>query len=519
MKKRLKLFFSIFTSCFAIFALCFGVYASIKVTYNVGGNIHYEIDNAYVDIETRVYSSNKLLDYADGAQIAINFQDVNLSDLSSMASSNGLTLKSTHKQTSLGEQFNSSLATSLNNISYSSTNGYAYFVVVNIKNKTPELVSAIISDNITLPQNSWVFHTGYLTGFDNSTTNNNMIIAFGLDDAGIEIASTSFNFQIDIDLGELKPTTTKYTIDETAKTLKINSDATGVVIIGKGLSTATNLQLSSQSKNISHVYCLEDCGDVSGTNHFITGLSNKGFIKINELQIIDLSNCIGITTINGGNFPGDGNCFANSTKLVKASCPNILASLSGYAFYGCTSLNYIKLPNSVTSIGSSAFSNTNLKTVIYTTSNTDYAYTNGKIEIINLKESTDINNYQWYKKCISQIILKIVFPSNIQRIGTNSFRYCSSLEHITIPSTVISIGTYAFESCKKLNYVTIENLSIANNITSSTSQGYLVNYIQSGGTVTVKCSNLSDITSTYLKGSDFIQPSSVVDGYATFIKI
>ncbi len=487
MKKRLKLFFSIFSSCLAIIALCFGVYASIKVIYNVGGNIHYEIDNAYVDIETRVYSTNKLLDYASGGSIVNALRDVNLSNLTSTASSNGLTLKSTHKQTSLGEAFNSSLSTSLNNISYSSTNGYAYFVVVNIKNKTSEIVSAIIEDNVTLPSNSWCVNTGYITGFDNTTTNNNFIFAFGLDNAGIEIESTSFNFVLDIDLGELKPTTTKYTIDETAKTLKINSDATGVVVIGKGNSTATNLQLSSESKNISHVYCFDDCG--------INSIGEYAFIActgLTEIIIPESVNSIG------------NNAFSVCRGLTEITIPESVNSIGNNAFAACSGLTEIIIPESVNSIGNNAF------------------VTCTGLEQITVKEGNTV--YHSENNCIIETIANTllvgcknsVIPESVNSIGERAFSGCSGLTEITIPESVQSIGSNVFAGCSNLNNVTIDNLTLANSITSKMSLG---NFIQSGGTVKVKCSNLSEITSTYLKGSDFIQPSSVVDGYATFTKI
>ena len=41
----------------AIAVLCFGVFAAIKVTYTVSGNISYEVNDAYVEIDTKIYTS------------------------------------------------------------------------------------------------------------------------------------------------------------------------------------------------------------------------------------------------------------------------------------------------------------------------------------------------------------------------------------------------------------------------------------------------------------------------------
>ena len=568
MKKRLKLFFSIFASCLAIFALCFGVYASVKVKYQVSGTVHYKIDNAYVDIETRVYSSNKLLDYVSGGSIVNALRDVDLEDMPSTASSNGLTLKSRYTQTSLGEEFNSSLSTSLQNITYSSTNGYAYFIVVNVKNKTSEIVSAIIEDNITLPDNSWCINTGYITGFDNTTTNNNFIFAFGLDNAGTEIESTQFNFVLDIDLGELQPTTTKYIIDETAKTLKINSDATGVVVIGKGNSTATNLTLSSQSTNISHVYCFDDCG--------ITSLSTYAFNNCTQLTEMIIPS--GIQTIQYG-------AIRDCNALTEIVIPNSVKSIGSGAFDGCSGLTEISIPAGIQSISEGAFANfSGLEQITVEDGNTVYYSENNciietstKTLILGCKNSVipeDVKNIGYYafSRCtglteitipasvesigqmgvytgsggsflgctsLTKVIIEeglinignaafygctglteIILPASVTSIGEYAFCGCTGLTEITIPASVESIGNSAFYRCSNLNNVTIDKLSIANGISSNTSQEYLVNYLKSGGTVKVKCTDISEVTSTYLQNSSiFTQPTSVVDGYAIFIKI
>ena len=373
MKKQIKLILSCFTFVMAVLALCFGVYSSLQVTYQIGGNIHYDIENAYVDIETRVYSSPTILDYATGAQIAHDFVDVNLNNITQVAGENGLTLKGTYNQTSLGEEFNSSLLTELSEMDYSSTNGYAYFFVINIKNKTTTPVSAIIQDELTLPQNSWSFNTGYVAGFDNSTTNNNLIIAMGLSDPATPIESTSFSFGINIDLGDLKPTTEKYTIS--GSNLSINNDAKGVVAISLE-NAQTNLTLTSSGSEVTHVLFL---GDTSKLTAFASG----GIFRTNtNLQMVTIPK-------NIKKLPSETFFFCTSLCVVKfeegsilselesvsapsgvfAYCPIIsmilpdtLVTLGGSAFY-CTTMNELVIPAGVSYIDAAALGNANIKSL------------------------------------------------------------------------------------------------------------------------------------------------------------
>ena len=73
MKKRLKLLTSLSTFCLAIAVLCFGVFAAIKVTYTISGSISYDVNDAYVKINTTVYASTKVLTQEQVEQYTLDF--------------------------------------------------------------------------------------------------------------------------------------------------------------------------------------------------------------------------------------------------------------------------------------------------------------------------------------------------------------------------------------------------------------------------------------------------------------
>ena len=80
-------------------------------------------------------------------------------------------------------------------------------------------------------------------------------------------------------------------------------------------------------------------------------------------------------------------------------CP--VTSVGDYAFYGCSSLTSVSIPNSVTSIGGWAF---------------DVCYS----------------------------LTGVTIPDSVTSIGDSAFENCWSLTSVTIPDGVTSIGDNAF---------------------------------------------------------------------------
>lgn len=85
---------------------------------------------------------------------------------------------------------------------------------------------------------------------------------------------------------------------------------------------------------------------VGEVTYSVTGIGGSAFYNCSNLTSIELPNTI--TEIGGSAF---GDC----SSLVSIELPNTLISIGAFAFCGCTSLTKIDIPNSVTSMGDLAF--------------------------------------------------------------------------------------------------------------------------------------------------------------------
>ncbi len=156
--------------------------------------------------------------------------------------------------------------------------------------------------------------------------------------------------------------------------------------------------------------------------------------------------------------------FYSCSCLTSITIPNSVTSIGYQAFYSCSCLTSITIPNSVTSIGGSTFSGC--------TSLTE----------ITIPNSVTSIGYYAFSGCTS--LTEITIPNSVTSIGESAFGGCSGLTSINIPNSVTYIGSSAFSGCSGLT-----SINIPNSVTYIGSSAFNGSSIS---TVTFHCKEIGD---------------------------
>ena len=139
--------------------------------------------------------------------------------------------------------------------------------------------------------------------------------------------------------------------------------------------------------------------------------------------------------------------FFKCSGLTSVTIPNSVTRIGDDAFAYCSGLTSVTIPNSVTRIGYRAFSScSGLTSIKVESGNTSYDSRDNCNAIIETESNTLIAGCQ-----------STTIPNSVTSIGGYAFRGCSGLTSVTIGNSVTSIGDFAFGGCSGLTSVTIPN--------------------------------------------------------------
>ena len=264
-------------------------------------------------------------------------------------------------------------------------------------------------------------------------------------------------------------------------------------------TSLTSVTIPNSVTSIGY-YTFQGCSSLKTVTigNSVTSIGERAFENCSSLTSVTIPNSV--TTIENWAFSGcsslesikveSGNTIYDSrdncnaiietaTNTLIAGCkntviPNSVTTIGSSAFLSCSSLTSVTIPNSVTAIGNYAFSNcSSLTSVTIGNSVTTIGY--GAFEnCSSLKEvhitdiaawcNIDFSNYYsnplYYAKNLylnGELVTNLVIPDSVTEIKEYAFYNCSSLTSITIPNSVTAIESYVFSGCSSLASIIIGN--------------------------------------------------------------
>ena len=170
--------------------------------------------------------------------------------------------------------------------------------------------------------------------------------------------------------------------------------------------------------------------------HLVIPDTYKGYpvVAIGDYAFYNCSSLTSVTIPDSVTTIGD-DAFRGCSELTSVTIGDSVTTIGKWAFVNCSALTSVTIPDSVTTIGSSAFVNCS------------------SLTSVTIPDSVTTIGSSAFYNCSS--LTSVTIPDSVTTIGNKAFYYCSSLTSVTIPDSVITIGNSAFYGCSSLTSVTI----------------------------------------------------------------
>lgn len=251
----------------------------------------------------------------------------------------------------------------------------------------------------------------------------------------------------------------------------------GVTSIGRyAFANCDNLTSITISDSVTSIggmafFCCRNLTSVTIPDS-VTGIGYSAFSLCDNLNSVYISDLTAYLNIDFDDYYSNPMCnasklYLNNECVTEINLPYGTTQIPPSAFYHCDSLTKVTIPDTVTNIGSYAFSGCSLTEVVIPDSVAsigDYAFFNCDY-LTDVAIGSGVKSIGNYSFSACDVLTSIIIPDSVTSIGENAFYYCNELASASIGNGVITIGNSAFSSCTKLENLTIGNsvMSIGNN--------------------------------------------------------
>lgn len=421
--KKVKLFATIASLCLAVAVLCFGVFSATQISYTIGGTISYEVKDAFVKVNTKVYKGTNAYNRGELELVSEDFA----SGTKTLASEN-FTQDTSYVISEYDSTSASTFVKNDMNFEFSSTTK-SYVVEMDIKNLSPSVsVWAIaewnIDDNSNIVQGNNVMQKEIT-----STASKKIYFAVSVEDFRNSISGVNYSMNLKIGVGDYsrsEENLSKITIDSEKKVTP-KDNISGLVVIPEDciVEPATYTEIMEQQVPISPFA-------TSGADTIVLPSTVESCLKMCVIGCQNVTRIVGVQTF------GSDQMFYGQTGIFSARAKN----LDGYTYAMCSNLQAVDFGNCISTGDYTFFQCTNLKSVGF-----------GNL--------TTIGQYAF---CSCGFSGELIIPGNVKTIGRSAFLANEKITSLKFEDGVGTLELDAFDESYGL-----ENIYFAKSVTFSKS--------------------------------------------------
>jgi hypothetical protein len=231
------------------------------------------------------------------------------------------------------------------------------------------------------------------------------------------------------------------------------------------IKKAKTAEVTSNPNYYSGSVVVPDKINYENTEYSVTSIGDIAFYACSGLTSITIPNSV--TSIGR-------EAFRICSGLTSITIPNSVTSIGVWAFQYCSGLTSVTISNNLTTIKESVFGDcTGLTSITIPNSVTSIernafgnCYRLTSVNISDLETWCKISfgdynsnplSYAHHLFLNGEEIKDLVIPNSVTSIGQYAFYACSGLTSVTIPNSAKTIGDGAFSNCSGLTSITIGN--------------------------------------------------------------